>query len=291
MLRPPPANKRLGQHFLADPSYCRKIVGFAHVSSGCRVVEIGAGTGRLTRALLEAGARVLALEVDPRLAAWLAEDLGEFTAGGRLKILMVDVLSCDWAELVREVRSAFPLETGVLARTGTDGGRDGRIAVCGNLPYNIATRIIHDLAGHALSFGHCTFMVQREVAERLAARPGTKQYGFLSVLVQSVWNVEPGFDVPPGAFRPRPKVDSSVLRLVPRPQVLSADEYARLRRLVEVAFRHPRKTLRNNLARAGFPKPTVERAFEKLALPPQIRPEEISPEGFQRLNRVLSSEP
>lgn len=262
---------------------------FAQPVPGGAVVEIGAGTGRLTRALLEAGVRVVALEVDPRLVAWLREDLQDFTAVGRLKILPVDVLDCDWAAVVREAQSLLSPGTHSSAEAGSTNGEDGRISVCGNLPYNIATRIIQDVAGHAPLFDRCVFMVQKEVAQRLAASPGTKPYGFISVLVQSVWRVALGFDIPPGAFSPRPKVDSSVLRLEPLPSLLPEGEYLALRQLLEAAFRHPRKTLRNNLVRSGLPVTLVEQALAAVALPPQIRPEEISPEGFQRLNRVLSS--
>jgi 16S rRNA (adenine1518-N6/adenine1519-N6)-dimethyltransferase len=256
------AKKALGQHFLSDPGYCRKIVAFAGINPSETVVEIGPGTGQLTAWLLGAAARVVAVEFDREMIAFLDERFRPHAAG-KLKVVEADVLRLDWEHLPTE-----------------------RFLLLGNLPYNIATRILTNSIPFRNRFRAFTFMVQKEVAERVQASPGHKDYGYLTVLLEAYFERKRGFDVPPGAFRPRPRVTSHVMTLVPRPGAPAIPPFEPFEALVSLAFAHRRKTLWNNLA-GRYDTARLRSAFEAAAIMPQARAEVVTLGQYLCLTRML----
>ena len=218
-----PAKKQLGQHFLADRHYIDKIVMAVNPKDGDRLVEIGPGQGAITLPLLRVHPKLTVIEFDRDLIAPLtaaAEPLGELT------IVHRDVLRVDFTELA-----------------------DGQpIRLVGNLPYNISSPILFHALEHAAVIRDMHFMLQKEVVDRMAAGPGSKVCGRLSVMLQAYCQVTSLFVVPPGAFRPPPKVDSAVVRLVPRdPATININDHRRFADVVKAAFGQRRKTLRNAL--------------------------------------------
>lgn len=218
-----PAKKQLGQHFLADRHYIDKIVMAVNPKDGDRLVEIGPGQGAITLPLLRVHPKLTVIEFDRDLIAPLtaaAQPLGELT------IVHRDVLRVDFTELA--------------------GGQPIRLV--GNLPYNISSPILFHALEHAAVIRDMHFMLQKEVVDRMAAGPGSKVYGRLSVMLQAYCQVTSLFVVPPGAFRPPPKVDSAVVRLVPRdPATININDPKRFAEVVKAAFGQRRKTLRNAL--------------------------------------------
>jgi 16S rRNA (adenine1518-N6/adenine1519-N6)-dimethyltransferase len=218
------SRQRLGQHFLAKGSILERIARAACPDRAPLVIEIGPGRGALTEKLLEKADRVIAIEIDGELVDALRE---KFREEPRLTLVHADVLDTD----LRQWDAA---------------------AVVGNLPYYAATPIIEKTLSTAAALHRAVFLVQKEVAARLAARPGTRDYGYLSVQTQLLADVEALFDVCPSAFRPPPKVDSTLVRLRPRDRAaeLRIDDTARFLDFVKLCFHQKRKTLRNNLAAA-----------------------------------------
>ncbi len=218
-----PAKKSLGQHFLADRTYVDRIVRAVNPKDGDRLVEIGPGQGAITLPLLRQHPRLTVIEFDRDLIAPLtaaAAPLGELT------IINRDVLQVDFTALAA----------------------GAQIRLVGNLPYNISSPILFHALEHAAAISDMTFMLQKEVVDRMAAAPGSKVFGRLSVMLQAWCEVTSLFVVPPGAFRPPPKVDSAVVRLVPRdPAQVGIDDTARFAEVVRAAFGQRRKTLRNAL--------------------------------------------
>jgi 16S rRNA (adenine1518-N6/adenine1519-N6)-dimethyltransferase len=212
------ARPKLGQHFLAAQSVLERIAAAACPRREDLVVEIGPGRGALTRKLLGRAARVVAVELDPRLAQELRRS---FAGESRLEIVEADVLSLDLA-------------------------RFGPAVVAGNLPYYIASPILDRVA--RLSPPRAVFLIQKEVALRLTAHPGERDYGFLTVRTAIFAGVRRLFDVKPASFRPPPKVDSSVVLLEPHSRPLAVADPDALVAFVGQCFRHKRKTIRNNLA-------------------------------------------
>lgn len=220
------AKKSLGQHFLLDLNLTRKIARAAGVSPGERVLEIGPGPGGLTRALLEAGAHVLAVERDARCLAAL-EELGEVFPG-KLEIVEADALA------VHERALLGP----------------GPLKICANLPYNISTELLVKWlrANHSVDgplWNIMALMFQKEVADRILAASGSKTYGRLSVIAQAAGRPRRAFDLPARAFTPPPKVDSTVVVFEPAPQRLA--DIGALERLTQAAFSQRRKMLRSSL--------------------------------------------
>ena len=215
--------KRFGQNFLRDASVVARIVAAIAPRSGERVVEIGPGEGAMTLPLLQAAGRLTAIELDRDLVARLRE---RFPPGSGLELIEGDALTYDFRALAG----------------------DGPLRLVGNLPYNISTPLLFHLFEQHEAVVDMHFMLQKEVVDRLAAAPGSKTYGRLSVMAQYVCAVTPLLAVPPRAFQPPPKVDSTVVRLVPHatPPV-AVNDPARLRTLVTAAFAQRRKTLRNTL--------------------------------------------
>ena len=254
------ARKRFGQHFLLDLNLTRRIARAALPLGEGTVIEIGPGPGGLTRALLLEGAtRVVAIEIDPRAIAALREL--EAVAGGRLQLVEADALKVDIAAL---------------------GPPPRRIVA--NLPYNVSTALLVRWLHQSAAIADMVLMFQKEVADRLAAAPRTKDYGRLSVLTQHVCTVQRLFDIAPSAFVPPPKVVSSVARLTPKPDGLSANGLGALERLTAAAFGQRRKMLRSALA--GVLADPVG-VLESLGLRPTARAEELSVGDFVRLSKAL----
>lgn len=238
--------KRLGQHFLTDRAILARIVDALDPVPGETVLEIGPGAGTLTDELLARGLRVVAIEKDRRLAAQLARD--------NLEVITGDALEVEWS------------------RIGAD-------KVIGNIPYYITSPLLDKALTPPLP-QRVVFLVQQEVAERLAATPGGKEYGALSIGVQAQCRVEKVFTVKPGAFRPPPKVHSAVVRLTPLAEPLvRPEEVGAFRVFVTACFSKRRKQLKN--AVPGIP----ETDWEALGIDPTIRPERLPPEVFVRLLR------
>ena len=249
---------RLGQHFLSDPGILRRIAAAAVAGPDDVVLEIGAGRGTLTRALAAVARRVTAIEADRRLAAALVE---EFQGGG-VTIVAGDALEVPW-----------PPAT----------------VVCGNIPYQITSPLL-ERALRPPRPARIVFLVQAEVAERLAARPGTKAWGALTAGVRLVAGVERLFTVPAGAFRPPPRVRSALVRLVPlaEPLVASAEEERRTRRLIQAGFQRRRQQLRRTLHEAwGLAHAEAERVLAAAGVDPAARIERLAPERLVALARAL----
>jgi 16S rRNA (adenine1518-N6/adenine1519-N6)-dimethyltransferase len=247
----PRLKKRLGQHHLTSSALCRPLVDFL-APAGERVLEIGPGGGVLTRALLDAGARVWGVELDAEWAFELPRALrvrGAATAA--LQPVLMDALDLPWGRL--------PAPT----------------LVGGNLPYNVATPLIAAVLPHHQRVPRAAFLLQKEVAERLTARPGTRDYGALTVLVQCHAEAHVLGRVKPGSFRPPPKVESAFVGLRLREPPLPAPELAAFLALVRHGFGQKRKTLRNALGRV-VGSSRVEVALAELGLPPASRAEELS---------------
>ena len=215
------ARKRFGQHFLTDAGVVEAIIDAIDPHPGQALVEIGPGLGALTGPLLQRCGALTVIELDRDLAARLRREAG-------LTVVEGDVLRVDFAALA--ATAGQPLR------------------IVGNLPYNISTPILFHLLGAAVSVADQHFMLQKEVVDRMAATPGNKDYGRLTVMLQWRYRIEPVLAVPPEAFEPPPRVNSSVVRMVPLPQPRDLDE-ARLRTLVTVAFSQRRKLLRHTLGR------------------------------------------
>jgi 16S rRNA (adenine1518-N6/adenine1519-N6)-dimethyltransferase len=253
------ARKRFGQNFLHDQGILRRIVEFISPRPGERLVEIGPGEGALTLPLLRAAGALTAIELDRDLI----EPLKAKAAGiGALTVISADALTVDFGALAH----GAPLR------------------VVGNLPYNISTPILFHCLEHADAIRDMHFMLQKEVVERMAAPPGSKTYGRLSVMLQLRCTVEPLLRVPPGAFRPAPKVDSAVVRLVPLPAAsLPQVDNALLERVVRAAFGQRRKTLNNALADVAT---TAD--IEAAGIDPRARAEQLAPAAFVALAAHLS---
>ena len=255
------AKKSLGQHFLASPEYCRKIAHFAQIDPEDTVVEIGPGTGQLTKILVPLARRVIAIEFDRDLVQYL-KDHGPKT--DRLTLIQADVLTFNWSTIVGK----------------------NRFKVIGNLPYNISTQILQKMIEIKGWFQSCTFLVQKEVAQRILSGPNSKDYGFFSLLIEYHFQRTEGFDVPPGVFTPKPKVTSQVVQLIPRRPLYPVPDYPTFLALLKNAFQQRRKTLWNNLRRNQEPK-DISRAFEACGIGLQARPQEVTLEQYACLGRML----
>jgi 16S rRNA (adenine1518-N6/adenine1519-N6)-dimethyltransferase len=264
-LRP---KKRYGQNFLTSASAARKIaqLSLEGAPSNTRTIEIGAGTGVLTLALLDAGADLTAIEIDPALVTLLRS----FPEISRATIVQGDALAYDYRRWSK--------------------GRPWRVA--GNLPYNIATPLLLDLIEMEGGPDSLTVMVQKDVAKRFVARPATPAYGSLSVAVQFAMRAEIAFTLSPKSFFPPPKVDSSVVRLVRRVEpVIHPREPALFWKVVRGAFAYRRKTLVNSLTLAlGIERAKIVRALERSNLSPELRGERLDLGDFARLADALAEE-
>ncbi len=259
------ARKSLGQHFLLDLNITRKIARLSEINASDVVIEIGPGPGGLTRALLEPGAQVIAIERDTRCI----EALGPLAAAypGKLILLDEDALRTDEPVLLQQLDIAHPIK------------------VTSNLPYNISTELlIKWLKASPRWWSGLTLMFQKEVAERILAPHGNKTYGRLSVITQAIANPRKGFDLPARAFTPPPKVDSTVLQILPKDNL--DFEIASLERVTASAFSQRRKMLRASL-KPLFGDET-EPTLTKARLDPTLRAEQVSVDGFICLANLLA---
>jgi 16S rRNA (adenine1518-N6/adenine1519-N6)-dimethyltransferase len=251
------ARKRFGQNFLADPHYVSRIVDAVDPKPGEHIVEIGPGLAALTTELIARAGRLTAIEIDRDLAARLRAQFAT------LDLIEADALDFDFATL----------------------GDDMRIV--GNLPYNISSPLLFRLVNEADRLRDAHVMLQKEVVARMAASPGTPDYGRLTVMLQAVFRIERLFVVPPGAFRPAPKVESAVARLTPlrdkRPAIADWSIYSRV---VAAAFAQRRKTLRNALASVC----SVEQ-MQRAGIDPALRGEALAVADFVRLANALTASP
>ena len=248
--------KSLGQNFLIDQNIARKIVASLDLGPRDLVLEIGPGRGILTRLMARDAGQVLALEKDASLA---------FALEKNSKILMInmDALHLDWRKLDR-----WP-----------------GIKIAGNLPYNIAQALLWDLVGQCRKFSKAVFMIQKEVAQRIASAPGGKEYGMLSVWIQSHATVKLLFNVPPSVFRPRPKIFSSVIALSPESEEKFFFDQDQLSQTLKIMFQNRRKQL-GRILKTYWNK----RKKDILALchlDPARRPEQLSPQEFHLLSRCI----
>ena len=253
--------KHYGQHFLHERGVIERIVAAIAPRPGDRVVEIGPGEGALTLPLLRASKQLIAIELDRELIEPLrarAEGIGE------LDVIHADILDVDLTGLAN----------------------DKKLRLAGNLPYYVSSPILFHCLAHADAIEDMVFMLQREVVERMAALPGGKVYGRLSVMLQLACKVEPLFRVAPGAFRPPPKVDSAVVRLTPLPlaQRHDADPNA-LDAMVRAAFAQRRKTLGNALSSLLDPD-----AIRAAGIDPRARAETLAPPQYVALAHILRAD-
>ena len=260
--------KRYGQNFLIDDHVIRKILRAADITKEDTVVEIGPGIGTLTQYLAEAAGKVYAVEIDEKLLPILADTLSTYE---NVEVIHNDILKCDLNRLL---------------------GEGNRCKIVANLPYYITTPIIMGLLEGQVPAESITVMVQKEVAERMDAGPGSKIYGALSLAVQYYADTYLAANVPPNCFMPRPNVDSTVicLKKYKKPPVMVKDEKLMFR-LIKASFNQRRKTLANGIKNAEFlsiGKEEIEKAMTDCGLPQNIRGEALSLAQFAELSDRLS---
>ena len=249
--------KSLGQNFVADPNLVRRIARLAEVADDERVIEIGAGLGSLTLALVEEGARVTAIEIDPLLA----NKLREIVDDSRVRVIEADAMHVDWSQIVA------PTE---------------HLALVANLPYNIATPLIADLLDDVPGIQRMIVMVQREVARRLVAHVGDDDYGIPSVKIAFWAEAKIVGTVPPDVFVPRPNVESAIVRIVRRPAPVDDVSVDAVFRLVRAGFGQRRKMLRRSLSGMAD-----REQLQAAGIGPEQRAEEIDVSGWCRLARIV----
>lgn len=258
----PPANKRLGQNFLIDPNIVRKIIALAELTPQTTVLEIGPGRGILTDALSREAGHVVAVEIDAALHCLLKER------------------QADWpnVELVCGDALAYPVQS---LPPGT--------IVVANLPYYISTPLLFRLLNCRSRFPRMVLMLQDEVADRLVAKPGSSDYGVLSVMAQYAADITKAFKVSAQCFRPRPEVGSAVVLLRGKTQVpLRPEEEPAFAALVKASFAHRRKTLVNSLRDEEYDQPLVTKVLNDMGIPLTIRAETLALDQFTELTKRLA---
>ena len=266
--------KRFGQHFLTDQSIIEAIVGAIAPKAGQQMVEIGPGLGALTQPLLERAGALTVIELDRDLAA-------HWRARGGVQVIESDVLKVDFRAVFG---SNLPIQAAEAARAATESIVNTGLRIVGNLPYNISTPILFHLLPYAEMVQDQHFMLQKEVIERMVAKPSTAAYGRLSVMLQWRYAMENFLHVPPEAFDPPPRVDSAVVRMVPRAQPAPLQPKV-LEELVQVAFSQRRKILRNTLG-----KWLTERGFSG-DFDEKRRPEEVPVSEYIQLAQAIGGQP
>ena len=262
--------KKFGQNFLVDTHVLEKIMDSAEVAKEDCVLEIGPGIGTMTQYLCERAGEVIAVEIDKKLIPVLQETLSAYD---NVTVINEDILKVDIAMLARQKNGGRPLK------------------VVANLPYYITTPIIMDLLESRVPLESVTVMVQKEVAERMRAKPGTKDYGALSLAVAYYAEAYLAANVPPNCFMPRPKVGSAVIRLTchKEPPVRVKDEH-HMFRLIRASFNQRRKTLQNGLyndSGLSYAKEEISAAIQSMGLAPAVRGEALTLEQFACLSDAL----
>lgn len=255
--------KSLGQNFLTNLAIIDKILSAIHPKTTDLLVEIGPGLGALTCPLLKTAKQLTAIEIDERLIPELKAKCAPL---GTLTLHQQDVLTFDFSKLTEEKK---------------------RLRIVGNLPYSISTPLLFHLMDQIDWILDMHFMLQKEVADRITAKPGTKSYGRLSVMIQYYCQAQKLFNVPATAFFPKPKVESSVIALIPfKERPYSADNFQIFKQLVRETFNHRRKMLSHTLKTMT---PNIPIPWESLGLIPQARPETLSVEDFVKLSNLINS--
>ncbi|GAB2026679.1 16S rRNA (adenine(1518)-N(6)/adenine(1519)-N(6))-dimethyltransferase RsmA [Lactovum odontotermitis] len=262
--------KKFGQNFLTDGNILSKIVQTAEINKETNVIEIGPGIGALTQYLLEDAAEVMAFEIDNSLIPILQETLASYD---NLQLVNADVLKIDMNDY-----------------TAKFSNPDLPVKVVANLPYYITTPILMHLIKSKIPFERFVVMMQKEVADRIAAQPGTKAYGSLSIAVQLYMEAQLAFDVSRNVFVPAPNVDSAILKMIRRPQpLIELKDEDFFFKVVKIAFAHRRKTLMNNLMQ-GFgkdKKEQIEKLLNQTEISPTVRAEALSIADFGALSDAL----
>lgn len=264
--------KSLGQNFLIDTNVLRNIVSHAELTEDSCAIEIGPGIGALTEQIAKQAKKVVAFEIDQRLLPILQETLEPYP---HVKVIHSDVLKADVASVVKE-----------------EFGDNQDIMVVANLPYYVTTPILMKLLTDDLPLRGIVVMLQKEVADRIAAKPGTKDYGSLSIAIQYYTEAETVMIVPKTVFIPQPNVDSAVIRLLKRPKpAVDVTDETFFFAVVRASFAQRRKTLINNLGSnlEGFQKkkPLIETVLQEVGIDPKRRGETLSIEEFGRLSEAL----
>ena len=253
------ARKRFGQNFLRDAQLIDRIVRAINPAETDALIEIGPGQGALTKPLIQSCPKLQVIEIDRDLIPIL---LAQFANYRDFKIHQQDVLKFDFGELISDGQS---------------------LRIVGNLPYNISTPLIFHLLNYSKSMTDMHFMLQKEVVERLAAKPNEKAFGRLSVMVQYYCAVEHLFNVPPEAFTPQPKVDSAIVRLIPYQDLpFKAVSVDHMSELVSQVFQQRRKTLRNTLKKIA-----TQEQLRNIDIDLSLRPENLSVEDYVNLSNAL----
>jgi 16S rRNA (adenine1518-N6/adenine1519-N6)-dimethyltransferase len=261
-----PAKRRFGQHFLRDTGVLGRIVRLIQPTFDDLIVEIGAGDGALSLQLAPLAAGILAIEIDPDCLEHLESNLSQFPA---VKIVPADILKAEIENLVsKEIQPGQ------------------KLCVVGNLPYNIATAIIERWLHSGLSISRMVFMIQLEVAQRITAAPGSRQYGYLSVACQHLAAAKMHFRVSPNCFVPRPRVTSAIISLCPHQGARNPQFEFHFAELVKAAFGHRRKTLVNSLHRHHIIGPYADKILADAALDPSRRAEDLSILEYERLTSI-----
>jgi 16S rRNA (adenine1518-N6/adenine1519-N6)-dimethyltransferase len=283
------ARKRFGQHFL-ERAWVDKLVALVAAQPTDTILEIGPGRGALTLPLAESGARIRAVEIDRDLAADLTA-----TAPANVTVISGDMVALSTVDLFKDAAAASKRETKTDTETGEPTQSDAvRFRIVGNLPYNVSSPILFRLLQiwretHRLI--DATLMLQREVAVRIAAGPGSGDYGPLSILTALHADVDTLLQLPPGAFRPPPKVHSSVIRLKFRPPTVDVGDYPTFERLVRTLFQQRRKTVANAL-KPLVPTGQADAILRAADIDPRRRPETLSLDDLARLaHRLNDSRP
>ena len=261
-------SKNFGQNFIINAGICPKIVYEAEVDEQYGVIEIGPGIGVLTRELAKYAKKVVAIEIDERLPALLAETLEGYD---NVKIIMGDVLKLDLAQIIKDEFEGMP------------------VMVCANLPYYITSPIVMKLLEDRLPIESITVMVQKEAAERICAKPATRAAGAISLAVSYYSDPKILFTVSPGSFFPAPKVTSAVIKLdIHKDSPVKPNNPKRMFTVIRAAFSQRRKTAVNGIsAGAGVSKENIKIALESLELSPMVRPEQMTLQDFANLSDII----
>ena len=267
--------KSFGQNFLTDPNILQKIVDTAEIDDQVNVIEIGPGIGALTEFLAERAAQVMAFEIDHRLVPILADTLRDFD---NVTVVNEDILKVDLAQHIQNFKNP-----------------DLPIKVVANLPYYITTPILMHLIESGIPFSEFVVMMQKEVADRISAKPNTKAYGSLSIAVQYYMTAKVAFIVPRTVFVPAPNVDSAILKMVRRPEpAVAVEDEKFFFKVSKASFTHRRKTLWNNLTgyfgKTDEIKDKLTKALDQAGLSPSVRGEALGLEEFASLADALKGQ-